>query len=103
MSQIIDNINREFKAIFNQVNETDEDAKQMVEDVNKQFMEQGCYLLGKKPFPVFVKPVFITEERINYVAHVTNVLMSAWEKVTDLYYTEPEVREIFELKPEEIK
>jgi len=101
MSEIIDQINREFRQIFNELDASGISAEQLVEEVNQRFMEQGCYLLGRRSFPVFVKPVFITETRIKYVSHVTEVLMDVWEKVTDLYYSTPEVRNLFELKPEE--
>ena len=103
MPNIIDRVNKDFREILGRIDSPETPAKNILKQVNQQFLDQGCYLYGKKPFPIFIKPFFISRERIDYVARVTNVLMGALEKVSDLYFTEPELKDIFELKPAEIE
>ena len=106
MAEIIDRINHEFRETLEKMGDGSNSPLAIMELVNKRFLAEGCYLRGKtpeepKPFPIFIKPHFITRERINYVAHASNVIMDVLEKVTDLYFTNPEMRPLFQLKPAE--
>lgn len=102
MEPLIKEINQDFKEILAKYDTPEHPAKELLDEVNRKFVEAGCYLWPKKLFPIFLKPVFITKKRINYVSYVTNTLMSALEKVSDLYFKAPELRDLFQLKPEEI-
>jgi uncharacterized circularly permuted ATP-grasp superfamily protein len=103
MTALIDAVNEDFRATLEAYNTPEHPAREIVQWCNEQFIERGAYLIGKKPFPVFLKPVFIDACRLEEITRGTNAVISALEKLTDLYFTEPEVRDLFELKPEEVE
>ncbi len=101
MTALIDAVNADFQAKLEELNTPENPAKNIVRWTNEQFIERGAYLIGKKTFPVFLKPVFIDAVRLEEIQRGTNGIMNVLEKITDLYYTEPSLRPRFQLKPQE--
>lgn len=103
MTALVDRVNSDFRALLEEFNTPDRPAKEIVIRMNEQFIERGAYLIGKKVFPVFIKPVFIDARQTAMIKRATDVIMRVLEKISDLYFTEPSLRPRFELKPAEIE
>jgi hypothetical protein len=101
MTALVDQVNADFRSILEELDTAERPAREIVEWINEQFIDRGAYLIGKKVFPVFIKPVFIDQAQIAEIARATNAIMRVLEKITDLYFEEPAVRERFQLKPAE--
>jgi hypothetical protein len=103
MKEIIQSINNKFTLLLNEYNEKINPARVLDEEMQAQLVKRGCFLYGKKLLPVFLKPVFIDESQLNDFIHASNFITRILEKMTDLYFTEPELRDLFLLKPQEME
>ena len=104
MVEILNRINREFREILERMDTKEHPAKEMLTKVNEEFHKRGCviYKDGKNvPFPVFIKPYFMTREQMDRVARITKNIMNVLEKVTDLYFEDDKFKPMFNLTEKE--
>jgi len=104
MDELIREVNQNFHRALDKVEKSGIAGRDIVASVNQEFHNRGCVILTKKgntPFPVFIKPYFITRKHMNEVNYITQHTMSALEKVTDLYFSNPEIRPLFNLTEKE--
>lgn len=101
MDPLIKKVNDDFRKILEEYDTPEHPAKTILQDVNRQFIESGCVLFPDKPFPIFLKPVFIAKWHIMEVEYATNVMMGVLEKATQLYFDRPDLKDYFQLKPED--
>ncbi len=101
MVRLAAKVNDDYREILTEMESSGNSVKKLIDDVNKEYFTRGCYLRGEKPFPIFIKPYFVDRDRIEVVRQATDVIMRVLEKVTDLYFTEPDLKDLFELTPEE--
>jgi len=71
-------------------------TKEQAESLRKKMLDANFTMSGK-PFPTFLKPLFIDEKTRNMFAHATEFIMDAVEKVAALYFDKPEYRKYFEV------
>jgi len=68
-----------------------------------QDMEHQNCKFGDQIVPTFLKPVFLSEKELSMITDVTRHIMNILEKVADLYFSHPELREYFNLNDEEMQ
>lgn len=100
MSELLESINRDFEDFLYELDKEEGLAKNMVIKLQEDYIKRGC-LIGDKPFPTFLKPFFLTPQMEKKAIKVSNLLMSAMEKITDLYFQDGKYKRLFELLPEE--
>jgi hypothetical protein len=96
MSKLIDQVNNEFKRIL----EKHPDPYGIYRTLTDGMTARGC-TFGSGPMPLYVKPYFIDGARMPEIRWTTEVLMRVMNKMAELYYKEPESRDLFYLSPEE--
>jgi hypothetical protein len=60
-------------------------------------MVERNFTMSGKPFPTFLKPIFVPRKTMDYFARTTKTVMTCLEKVSDLYFSEPTYRKYFEM------
>ena len=63
----------------------------------KEMERQNCKF-GDQIVPTFLKPVFFSEKELSMITHVSRHIINILEKVADLYFSHPEMREYFNLQ-----
>ncbi|MFC1853229.1 hypothetical protein ACFL27_23775 [candidate division CSSED10-310 bacterium] len=105
MTELINAVNQEFRKIMEKMNDTNYPAQKMLDEVNAKAMAKNLKVTTDtgetKPFPVFLKPFFVDNTQVAMLQHATLIMMRVLEKVVDLYFSQPETRPLFLLKPEE--
>ncbi len=93
-------IEQQFDQIIRNFQNSGVSGKALMEDLVKRYTEEKC-LSGGKPFPTFLKPAFLSPSQMTMVRHVTEVIMSCLEKVSNLFFEDPSYLPIFEMAPGE--
>ncbi len=62
-------------------------------------MERRDCMFGDDVIPSFLRPVFVSPYQVEELNAVLGHIMSVLEKVTRLYFTDPELREYFYIEP----
>jgi len=105
MTQLIDEVNKDFRAIMEKLDASGYPAKKMLDEVNERAMAKNLKVTTDKgeakPFPVFLKPFFVDNSQVPMLQHATKIMMRVLEKMVNLYFDEPSTRPLFLLKPEE--
>ncbi|MBN2381584.1 hypothetical protein JXQ70_01755 [bacterium] len=104
MNKLIQEVNRDFFKALEKVEASGTPGREIVSSVNNRFHQRGCVILtakGNTPFPVFIKPYFITRPHMNEVNRITHHIMNVLEKVSNLYFSHPEMRPMFNLTDKE--
>jgi hypothetical protein len=73
-------------------------AKEQMEELNEKLLAANFTMSGK-PFPTFLKPLFVEKRLKGYLAGVTDTIMDCIEKVSDLFFSDPEMEKYFEMPP----
>jgi len=73
-------------------------AREQNDRLKDRLMELNFTMHGK-PFPTFLKPLFVDGRQRKYLAYVTNTIMNCVEKVCDLYFSRPDLEPFFEMDP----
>ncbi len=68
-----------------------------------QEMERQNCKFDDQIVPTFLKPVFLSEKESYMITDVTLHIINILEKVADLYFSHPELREYFNLNAEEMR
>jgi len=102
MPDIIAEIKADFRKALEDYNSPETPAKKLVEDIKQNFLDRKL-TIGENPIPTFIHPYFMTRERMEYVRQRQNAMMSVIEKLSLLYFTEPETRPMFLLDEWETK
>ena len=71
--------------------------KKVQDELMADFTEKRVLLKGN-PIPSFINPVFVGPQEIEKYKRVTEVIMSSLEKVANLFYTEPSLEPLFQLR-----
>lgn len=104
MNDIVTQVNAQFRQAVKTVEGNGISARSIVERTNQTFHERGCVIKtaqGNTPFPVFIKPYFLSRYHMNEVARISNHIMNVLEKVTQLYFESDEVKPLFNLTDKE--
>ncbi|MBN1879248.1 hypothetical protein JW823_03980 [bacterium] len=94
--EYLDRIDTSFKKILEAAEQPD--AREQMETLNAKLLEANFTMSGK-PFPTFLKPLFIERRMKEYLAHTTDTIMDCIEKVGDLFFSNPEMEKYFEMPP----
>ena len=62
--------------------------------LEREMDRQDCRF-GEKIFPTFLKPMFLSAEQIREISGIIHHAMNILEKVTHLYFSNPQLREYF--------
>lgn len=104
MPEIITRLNGEFRELVNRMDTPEHPVKEILSGVNQEFHRRGCVILtdkGNTPFPVFIKPYFVTRNQMNEIARISNILMNVLEKVSNLYFLDDKYKPMFNLTEKE--
>jgi len=93
-------IEKKFDDILRNMESRDHSGAELMDHLAKRYVEEHCMVSGK-PFPTFLKPAFMSPEQLVLVKNVTNTIMSCLEKVSDLFFEDPQYLPLFELAPGE--
>lgn len=66
-----------------------DDAVVQMKTLNRRMLEKNFTMQGK-PFPTFLRPLFVDNNYQHTLRTITNNIMSAAEKVTDLFFDNPQ-------------
>ncbi len=98
--QFVTAIEKQFDDILKGMPAAGISGSDLMDNLTQRYIEERC-LAGGKPFPTFLKPIFLSPDQMDLVRHVTNVIMSCLEKVSDLFFEGPEYLPLFEMAPGE--
>lgn len=104
MDELINETNIAFRKAVTIIEQSGIKAKNIVQNVNDEFHKRGCVIKtdkGNTPFPIFIKPYFVTRLHMNEINRISNHIMNVLEKVTHLYLDEEKVRPLFNLTEKE--
>jgi glutathionylspermidine synthase len=104
MSDLVRRVSDEFREILGELDTPEHPAAEILRSVNEEFHRRGCVIKtaqGLTPFPVFIKPYFVTREQMNEIARVSNHIMNVLEKFTDLYFLDDRFKPMFNLTDKE--
>jgi hypothetical protein len=105
MTELINDVNRDFYEIIERMDKSEISSREMLSEVNSKAIAKSLKITTDegetKPFPVFIKPYFVDNQRVPYLQHATHIMMRILNKMADLYFTEPSLRPLYKLKPEE--
>jgi len=71
-------------------------------ELMKEMERQNCKF-GDQIVPTFLKPVFFSDEELSAITHVSGHIINILEKVANLYFSHPELREYYNLNAEEMR
>ncbi len=71
-------------------------AKEQMEELNEKLLAANFTMSGK-PFPTFLKPLFVEKRIKGHLAKITDTIMDCIEKVGDLFFADPEMEQYFEM------
>ncbi len=71
-------------------------AKEQMEELNEKLLAANFTMSGK-PFPTFLKPLFVEKRLKDRLAAITDTIMNCIEKVGDLFFSDPEMERYFEM------
>lgn len=74
------------------------DARAQMEELNRQLLENNFTMKGK-PFPTFLKPLFVEARLFPELVKITETIMQCIEKVSDLFFSRPDMEHYFEMDP----
>jgi hypothetical protein len=95
---LIEKVNRDYRKVMENMEGSGNPASKQFEDLKARMVEKNFTMSGK-PFPTFLKPLFIPRSMMEYFARTTQLVMGCLEKVSDLYFSEPDYRKYFEMDP----
>ncbi len=96
MDKTIEAVDKEYNRIVEKSQKSGNPASEQFETLKANMVERNFTMSGK-PFPTFLKPVFVPKKSMEYFAETTSVIMDCLEKVSDLYFSEPSYRKYFEM------
>ena len=73
-------------------------AKEQMDNLNEKLLKNNFTMSGK-PFPTFLKPLFVENRLRPEIVKITDTIMDCIEKVSDLFFSNPEVEKYFEMIP----
>jgi len=94
-------IERDYDELLRQTDTPESPGAAIMQHLTQRYIEEHCLSSGK-PFPTFLKPVFLTPPQMQDVRRVTNIIMDALEKVSNLFFESDEYLPLFELAPGEV-
>ena len=89
----LDRIDASFKEIIEAADKPS--AREQMDELNAKLLAANFTISGK-PFPTFLKPLFVEKRMRDYISKTTNTIMNCIEKVGDLYFSNPEMEKYFE-------
>ncbi|MBN1296145.1 hypothetical protein JXA80_05145 [bacterium] len=92
----LDRMDASFKSILEAAQTPD--AREQMDALNARLLEANFTMSGK-PFPTFLKPLFVEKRLKDYIGRTTNTIMNCIEKVGDLFFSNPEMEQYFEMPP----
>ncbi len=96
MTQLIENVNAEFKRLVEAYHTADHPSASLHENLSKEMTERGC-TFAKGPMPIYIKPYFIDARQRDEIIRTTEATIRIMDKVTQIYYDQPETRPMFYL------
>ncbi len=104
MTDLVSRVNAEFRELLGKYDTAEHPAKEILQGVNEEFHRRGCVIKtakGNTPFPVFIKPYFVTREQMNYIQIISNHMMNVIEKFSQLYFADDKFKPMFNLTDKE--
>lgn len=92
----LDRIEKDFRVAIESAQSPS--AQRQMEDLNQKLLEHNFTMKGK-PFPTFLKPLFVEDRLKSHLVQVTEHIMNCIEKVSDLFFSDPSVEPYFEMDP----
>jgi hypothetical protein len=100
MSQLIEAVNKDFQKLVAEYDTPGRSSRILQETLSKRMQEEGC-TFAAGPMPIFIKPYFIDAARREEVIRTTETSVRVMDKVTELYFSNPETRPWFHLSEAE--
>ncbi len=73
-------------------------ASEQMQELNDKLLAHKFTMQGR-PFPTFLKPLFVSAALKPEITKITNTIMDCVEKVSDLFFSNPELEKYFEMDP----
>jgi hypothetical protein len=73
-------------------------SREQMETLNRNLLAHNFTMKGK-PFPTFLKPLFVEKRLHDNLVKITEIIMNCIEKVSDLFFSDPSVEQYFEMDP----
>jgi hypothetical protein len=73
-------------------------AHDQMKELNQKLLDHQFTMSGH-PFPTFLKPLFVENRIYGEITRITDTIMNCIEKVSDLYFSNPEYETYFEMDP----
>jgi hypothetical protein len=96
MTELIEAVNREFQNLVESYDSPEHPSGRLHDQLSKMMVDRGC-TFAKGPMPVYIKPYFIDVCRRDDIIRTTEAITRICDKVTELYYTNPETRPMYYL------
>jgi hypothetical protein len=94
MTQLIDAVNADFKRLVDEYHSPAHSSKTLHDSLSKEMTARGC-TFAAGPMPIYIKPYFIDAKRRDEIIRTTETSIRVMNKVTNLYYSNPETRPMF--------
>jgi hypothetical protein len=100
MTQLIEQLNADFRRKVEEYHTDEHPSGALHRDLSKKMTERGC-TFAKGPMPIYIKPYFIDAKMRDEILRTTEASIRVMDKVTELYYKQPETRPMFYLSEAE--
>ena len=91
-------VDKDYRRLLETAGERGLDASEQLEGLNRRMLEKNFTMQGK-PFPTFLRPLFVDKRFKEPLLRICGHVMSAVEKVTNLFFDDPEYQPFFEMDP----
>src|SRR4030042_5948852 len=96
--ELLDRADKDYHNLLETAGKRGADASEQMKSLNKQMLEKNFTMKGK-PFPTFLRPLFVDSKYKNPLRSICNNIMSSIEKVSDLFFKNKEYHHFFEMDP----
>ncbi|MHC4601532.1 MAG: hypothetical protein ACYS47_21265 [Planctomycetota bacterium] len=100
MSQLVDALNADFRRIVEEYHTPEHPNGQLHRELSQEMTDKGC-TFAAGPMPIYIKPYFIDAKWRDEIIRTTEASIRVMDKVSDLYYDQPETRPMFYLSEAE--
>ncbi|MBN2057103.1 circularly permuted type 2 ATP-grasp protein [bacterium] len=101
MNDIVNQFHQDFRETLLRLDAGERKAVEWQRELERMNFEAGCRIGGNKAVPCYLLPYVMSGAMEARVRRLTEQIMNALEKATELYFAGPEYRHLFELSADE--
>ena len=96
--ELLNRVDKDYHKLLETSGKRGPDADAQMKKLNERMLEKNFTMKGK-PFPTFLRPLFVDARYKEPLRKIVVNIMSAIEKVANLFFTKPEYQNFFEMDP----